>query len=61
MHAKLVSIWLACRSVFVKVMAHGVDLTLHATVSMYSIVWQLAFIIYSNTALISTQLLCVPL
>ncbi|CAI7994700.1 CUB and sushi domain-containing protein 3 [Geodia barretti] len=30
MHAKLVSIWLACQSVFVKVMAHGVDLTLHA-------------------------------
>ncbi|CAI7994706.1 P-selectin [Geodia barretti] len=33
MHAKLVSIWLACRCVFVKVMAHGVDLTLHARLS----------------------------
>ena len=44
MHAKLVSIWLACRSVFVKVMAHGVDLPLHATVSIV-FVWQLAFIL----------------
>ena len=33
MHAKLASIWLACPSVLVKVIAHGVDLTLHATVS----------------------------
>ena len=32
MHAKLVSICLACQSVFVKVMPHGVDLVLHAKV-----------------------------
>ena len=34
MHAKLVSIWSACWNVFVKVMAHGVDLHLHAAVNV---------------------------
>ena len=34
MHAKLVSLSMACWSVFVKVMAHGVDLTPHAAVNI---------------------------
>ena len=57
MHAKLASIWLARWSVFVKVMARGVDLHLHARVNAFSVTIATGY----NTNFLSTQLLCAPL
>ena len=54
-HVVLVSLWLECQSVFVKVKVLGVDLSLHARVRI------LIFKSIAHKTFFHTQLMCVPL